>query len=60
MRSKESTGRRLQLRRETLRSLRAADLARVAGGSEGWVFLTDNCIPLEEDPQSLSTVSRYC
>ena len=61
MRRKDSIGRRrLVLHRETLRSLRRADLARVAGGSDGYVNPTENCYPGWTDSQTMSTNSRFC
>lgn len=60
MRRKDSTRRTLQLRRETLRNLRGADLARVAGGTDGYVDLTENCYPDWGDSLTMSTNSRFC
>jgi hypothetical protein len=63
MRRKDSTGRTLTLRRETLRrlALREGELQRVAGGSWGAVD-PDTSYPggAWTDSESLSTVSRYC
>ncbi|HEU5060919.1 MAG TPA: hypothetical protein VFU21_30520 [Kofleriaceae bacterium] len=63
MRRKDSTGRTLRLRRETLRrlALRDGDLRRVAGGSWGGVDPeTGNPGGEWTDSETLSTVSRFC
>jgi hypothetical protein len=64
MRSNQDTRRRLQVRRETFRRLSALSdrqLARVAGGSEGWYDPDpDPTSHWTDDPQSMSTGSRFC
>ena len=69
MRRKDSTGRILKLRRETLRrlALRDRDLRRVAGGTydapydqTGGYDPTDTQKPDLWEHDTMSTVSRYC
>lgn len=54
--------RKLRIKRETLRAIADRQLARVAGGSWGWVNETDHCYldpgPGETDGQSAG--SKYC